>query len=153
MTLDDQIKSVGREIGLRRNVYPGFVRNKKLTQEKADHELAAMEAVYATLKALKWIPVEERLPDDDVSVMIAVGGETGEPVWIGWHDGDGWHDTSGAPCQVTAWKDLPAEPEQDAAPQVKPPADASAPAVTPPRPAVAALNPVAAWPFPQDRRP
>ena len=53
ITLDDQIRSVGREIGLRRSVYPRFVANKKLTQEKADYELACMEATYSTLKKLK----------------------------------------------------------------------------------------------------
>jgi len=53
MTLDEQIKCVGRETGLRKAVYPRFVASKKLTQEKADYELAAMEEVYKTLKALK----------------------------------------------------------------------------------------------------
>lgn len=53
MTLDEQIKSVGREIGLRRNVYPRFILSKKITAEKAEYEIACMEAVYATLKALK----------------------------------------------------------------------------------------------------
>lgn len=53
ITLDDQIKCVGREIGLRRAVYPRFVLSKKLTQDEANHQLACMEAVYATLKRLK----------------------------------------------------------------------------------------------------
>ena len=53
MTLNDQIKSVGREIGLRRAVYPKFLKSGRITQEKADHEIAAMEAVYETLKRLK----------------------------------------------------------------------------------------------------
>ena len=53
MTLDDQIRCVGREIGLRRNVYPKFLASGRITQEKADHEIAAMEAVYETLKRLR----------------------------------------------------------------------------------------------------
>ena len=36
MTLDEQIASVGREIGLRKAVYPRFVASGKLTQAKAD---------------------------------------------------------------------------------------------------------------------
>ena len=46
-------RCVGREIGLRKAVYPKFVASKRLTQIKMDYEIAAMEAVYATLKALK----------------------------------------------------------------------------------------------------
>lgn len=119
MTLDDQIKSVGREIGLRRAVYPKFVASKKLTQERADHELAAMEEVYKTLKQLRdghrspptaWIPVSERLPDDDMSVMIACKGN--EPVWIGHHDVADWYNCNGEPITslVTHWKPIEAGP-------------------------------------------
>lgn len=50
--IDEQIAEVGREIGLRKSVYPGFVARGKLSQEEADQHLARMEAVYATLK---WI--------------------------------------------------------------------------------------------------
>jgi hypothetical protein len=53
MTLDEQIKCVGREIGMRRNVYPKFILSKRMTQEKADHEIACMESVYETLKRLQ----------------------------------------------------------------------------------------------------
>lgn len=45
-----QIRCVGREIGLRRRVYPRWVAEKRMTQADADHELAAMEAVLDTLK-------------------------------------------------------------------------------------------------------
>lgn len=53
ITLDQQIAEVGREIGLRRQVYPGFIARGKLSKEEADGHLARMEAVYATLKWLK----------------------------------------------------------------------------------------------------
>lgn len=62
---------------------------------------------------MTWTPVAERLPDDDVAVLIAVGGESGEPVWIGWHDEDGWHDTSAAPCVVTHWQNIPEGPDDE----------------------------------------
>ena len=45
--LDAQIASVEREIGLRVNVYPRFVAEHRMRQEKADHEIAAMAAVVA----------------------------------------------------------------------------------------------------------
>lgn len=53
MTLDDQIRCAGRELGLRRNVYPKFIKSGRMTQAEADHEIAAMAEVYATLKQLK----------------------------------------------------------------------------------------------------
>jgi len=52
MTLDEQIKSVGRELGLRRAVYPKFIIKGTMTKSKADHEIACMESVYETLKRL-----------------------------------------------------------------------------------------------------
>lgn len=52
VTLARQIKAVGREIGLRRAVYPRQVASGRMKQADADDELAAMEAVYEMLKAL-----------------------------------------------------------------------------------------------------
>lgn len=51
-TIDEQIAEVGREIGLRKNVYPGFVARGKLDQSEADEHMARMEAV---LRTLKWV--------------------------------------------------------------------------------------------------
>ena len=53
ISLEQKIKCVGREIGLRRNVYPKFLMSGRITQEKADYEIAAMEAVLATLQGLR----------------------------------------------------------------------------------------------------
>ncbi len=53
MTLDEQIRCIGREIGMRRNVYPRFVAKGTMKPEKADYELKCMETVYETLKRLK----------------------------------------------------------------------------------------------------
>lgn len=50
VSIQDQIKAVGREIGLRRNVYPRRVQTMAMSQQQADAEIAAMEAVYETLK-------------------------------------------------------------------------------------------------------
>jgi len=51
--LDEQIKSVEREIAVRVRVYPRWVVDRRLTQAKADHEIAAMKAVLATLQKAK----------------------------------------------------------------------------------------------------
>lgn len=51
ISLDEQIKEVRREIGLRRRVYPQFVASGRITQAKADKQMAAMEAVLETLEA------------------------------------------------------------------------------------------------------
>lgn len=49
MTLDEQLKAVEREIGMRLNVYHGRVIAKNMSETKADHEVEAMRAVKATL--------------------------------------------------------------------------------------------------------
>ena len=53
ISLKDQLRCVGRELGLRRNVYPKWVAKGRMTQEKADHEIATMEAVYETFKRME----------------------------------------------------------------------------------------------------
>lgn len=53
VTLAQQIAEVGREIGLRRNVYPQFVARGKFTQSEADEHIRRMEAALATLKWLE----------------------------------------------------------------------------------------------------
>ncbi len=61
---------------------------------------------------MNWIPVTERLPDSDITVMIATPDES-EPVWLGYYSGDdGWLFADGMPAEnVTHWMDLPAPPE------------------------------------------
>jgi len=55
-----------------------------------------------------WTPVGERLPDDDTSVLICTPNAECEPVWIGYHDGDGcWRDAEGELVQVTHWAEMP----------------------------------------------
>lgn len=53
VTIEEQIKAVEREIGMRRRVYPNWVASKRMSQEKADKEIAAMEAVLETLKEVQ----------------------------------------------------------------------------------------------------
>lgn len=56
-----------------------------------------------------WIPVAERLPDDEQCVLIAM--EDGE-VWTGFVDGDQWRYVSADPVgsKVTHWAEFPAPP-------------------------------------------
>ena len=49
--LGDQIAEVEREIVLRRRVYPRWIADGRLTERKADAQIATMEAVLATLRA------------------------------------------------------------------------------------------------------
>lgn len=48
--LDRQIKAVERELAMRRRVYPSWVAKGRMSQANADEEIAAMEAVLATLR-------------------------------------------------------------------------------------------------------
>lgn len=50
ITVAEQIASVIREIGMRKHVYPGWVAKGKMKQDKADHELAAMESALVSLR-------------------------------------------------------------------------------------------------------
>lgn len=50
--LDEQIKCVRREIAMRERVYPRWVEQKKMTQQKADAEILVMREVLATLETV-----------------------------------------------------------------------------------------------------
>ena len=59
ITLDEQIECVKREIGMRHSVYPRWVQIGRITQAHADRQIAAMEAVLATLESLRPTPPEQ----------------------------------------------------------------------------------------------
>ena len=46
INIDDMIKCVEREIGMRQRVYPRWVEQHKMSQEKADLEIRTMTAVF-----------------------------------------------------------------------------------------------------------
>lgn len=58
-----------------------------------------------------WIPVTERLPDDDTTVMVAIEGGS-EPVWLGFLDGEVWTGVDAGPFEgtVTHWQPIPEAP-------------------------------------------
>jgi hypothetical protein len=51
--IGDQLKAAKREAALRRRVYPRWVAENGMTQAKADHEIAAMDAIVETLERLE----------------------------------------------------------------------------------------------------
>jgi hypothetical protein len=59
-----------------------------------------------------WIPVTERLPDDEMMVLVAL---TYEDVWAGYRDGDVWRYVTAdiiAEELVTHWMPMPEPPEK-----------------------------------------
>lgn len=52
VTLPEQIEAAERELKLRHRVYPRRVANRQMTQALADTQIAAMEAIIATLKGV-----------------------------------------------------------------------------------------------------
>ena len=52
VSLERQLEGAERELRLRRQVYPNRVAQRRMTQAKADEEIAVMEAIGATLREL-----------------------------------------------------------------------------------------------------
>lgn len=46
-TTTEKLACAKRELGMRRRVYPSRIENNHMTQQKADHEIACMEAIVA----------------------------------------------------------------------------------------------------------
>lgn len=57
ITIADLLKSVGRELGMRKGAYPRRVQSRRMTQENADHEIACMDALYKMLKEMHEVGV------------------------------------------------------------------------------------------------
>lgn len=49
-TLADQLAELERELALRLKVYPGWIREKKLSPEAAERRLATLRAAIATVR-------------------------------------------------------------------------------------------------------
>ncbi len=62
-----QIKCVKREIEFRKKLYPRWIKNNNMTQEKADHEIGCMASVLETLEGLK------RLEDAQQEMFNSIG--------------------------------------------------------------------------------
>ena len=45
---------IGRELGMRKGVYPKWVNSGRMTQEKADEEINTMSEIYEYFKKLEY---------------------------------------------------------------------------------------------------
>lgn len=52
-TIEEQISCAARELAVRRGIYPKWVAQNKMTQQKADHEIECMEEILKTLNYRK----------------------------------------------------------------------------------------------------
>jgi hypothetical protein len=52
-TLEDQLRCVLRELAMRKRVYPKWVRDGRMTQAAATHELGCMQAVHDTIERMR----------------------------------------------------------------------------------------------------
>lgn len=50
VTLPEMVKEAERELALRRNVYPKWIKSGRLSQEKADQQITVMAAIVEYLK-------------------------------------------------------------------------------------------------------
>jgi hypothetical protein len=87
-------------------------RNSAVTMDELGEMRDARDLAEARLKALTevlWNSVKNKLPDDDMTVLIVM--EDGE-VWTGYMDGDSWRYVSGDTMQaaVTHWMHMPEPP-------------------------------------------
>jgi hypothetical protein len=73
--------------------------------------LEAAEAL-SLAETIKWIPVTESLPDDDMSVLTFMPGQD-HTVWPGYMCGDRWRTSEGltAVPQPKYWANMPEGPQ------------------------------------------
>lgn len=70
-----------------------------------------------TKEEIEWIPVEEEMPDDGMTVMIATKDgiyEGAEGLWLGYYDSEAgrWVDVNGEYATVIAWAEMPHGPKR-----------------------------------------
>jgi hypothetical protein len=78
-------------------------------------EIDEYRGLATALEADGWMPIAEKMPDDDITVMVACK-DADEPVWLGYHDADGWFSaTDGVELTkiVTHWKHVSEAPRAD----------------------------------------
>src|SRR5215217_4547677 len=69
ITLAEQLVEAQRELALRRQCYPGWVKRGKLDSQDAYHQLQVMEAIVRTLRCLD-------------GVRLSKGGNSGSDITI-----------------------------------------------------------------------
>lgn len=63
------------------------------------------------IELINWIPVAERLPDDEMTVLI-FSEKHDEPVWLGFYENNTWFLPDGMPllARPTHWSEMPLGP-------------------------------------------
>lgn len=51
-TIQEQVACAKRELAMRRRVYPNWVASGRMTQDKAEYEIACMDEIITTLAKL-----------------------------------------------------------------------------------------------------
>lgn len=73
ITLDQMLREVGRELGLRRSRYPQWVQRRQMTIDEANSRIACMSALYAKLKRELQQPQPDTLAQDlEASLRVPV---------------------------------------------------------------------------------
>lgn len=62
-----------------------------------------------TTETITWIPIGEKLPDDDSTVLL-FHPDASEPVWPGYRDGRRWKTAEGMIVVPTHWAAMPGGP-------------------------------------------
>lgn len=63
ISLDEQIQEVRRELALRKNAYPRWIKNGTLKEADAERQIARMQAVHDTLVGLTAATVPMKFED------------------------------------------------------------------------------------------
>lgn len=84
------------------------MRDTSDTRRQYARRRLGLPAVGSMIEQIEWIACAERLPDDEITVLL----RTEQDVWPGWRAGSVWRDTDGMPVRrkVTHWCDMPAGP-------------------------------------------
>jgi len=66
------VKELQRELAMREKLYPGWVRDGKLSQKTADHRILAINQAIALVKLVESLEVDQCI-DEQLSLLEAIG--------------------------------------------------------------------------------
>lgn len=59
-------------------------------------------------ETLTWYEVDEKLPDDDTTVLVQIPSSESDPVWPGWLCDGQWYSSDGFEIEgVQRWAEMP----------------------------------------------
>jgi len=82
-----------------------------MNAELAIYNGKAMENYLRLAAQLAWRAVDEDLPDDELTVLVATP-DGAEPVFLGYKDGECWRSVHGEQIKVSHWLPLPEPPTE-----------------------------------------